>query len=981
MSDSYTYDAFISYRHAKLDTFVAESLHKSLEAFHLPGNLSRQKSTGEKTKITRIFRDKDELPLASDLSNPIRNALEHSEFLIVICSPRTPESAWVQREIETFIALHDREHVLAVLIEGEPEDSFPMALREYEEECVLPDGTVTRVTHQVEPLAADLRGSSHQEIRRKLRQEILRLAAPMFQCSYDDLKQRHRERKIRRIIGCLIAVCTFFLCFGSYSTYQALRIQKQSEEIEQQSIEIQRQYTDILKNNLYNQSQDAFALLESGDRMESVHAAVNALPKGAADTQTPFVPNALFALSEALYVYQPSTYFLPSSMLKHNIPLSDMKVSPSGEHLLTIDAINKVHVWDMTREQEIASFSWNGSLSLVDEDRIAFLNDSEICYINDSNIVCYNFITNQNTWSLENVYSYGFHFRFSPSLTKAAIAGNSRVDVIDLKDGSYLYQSQWPLSPEKAESDFSTNPLGLQMAFNEEESTLAFTTNTYSASHGGVRIVDLNTANVIQEISFPNPDVSCMAFCGEQLLIAADTYTPMEEMAQDYLANYIETQLYCYQYSTGIMQWQTDFTGSLLDKLIYHNVSETLIAQSSNAIFTVALSDGLLLSSQEFESPIVNSYFIPEDFMVVCFTLSGNIYVWNLDADYFSQYNSPIPFSKVRTAFRGKHFLAVLPFNECNVMISRIPENPDAKKLMEKQSSYSNMVLDAESEHIAYYDIGKHPLYVFHYPSGAPCYTISPEDFVQDVFFISQEEDYLVILGLTGIYFYDAASGEKLYEYPLPEFSHINHFIFDKNRQMLYFFASGSYFTFDLHRKCFSSAQPLDPAVFPEDATAVTAGNGKIIVANTSSDTVDVWDTNLSQKLLSLPVSTYYIKSIFPDGSDGEHLFIVYKNYRTEVYDLSTGTLEKDFGQLAFAPDRCIPIPGEKESYILSNNYSQYLCTDTHDILAYLPQAYCVDTKNNLAITYDYTSIYTVPLYTLDDLLEKAAQLENQRAA
>lgn len=38
----YTYDAFISYRHSELDKFVAENLHKQLEAFRLPGNVSRK---------------------------------------------------------------------------------------------------------------------------------------------------------------------------------------------------------------------------------------------------------------------------------------------------------------------------------------------------------------------------------------------------------------------------------------------------------------------------------------------------------------------------------------------------------------------------------------------------------------------------------------------------------------------------------------------------------------------------------------------------------------------------------------------------------------------------------------------------------------------------------------------------------------------------------------------------------------------------
>lgn len=97
---------FISYRHAELDKFVAENLHKQLESFHLPINVSRKKAKGTKTRIKRIFRDKDELPIASDLATPIMSALQNSEFLIVICSPRAPQSQWVEREIDTFISMH-----------------------------------------------------------------------------------------------------------------------------------------------------------------------------------------------------------------------------------------------------------------------------------------------------------------------------------------------------------------------------------------------------------------------------------------------------------------------------------------------------------------------------------------------------------------------------------------------------------------------------------------------------------------------------------------------------------------------------------------------------------------------------------------------------------------------------------------------------------------------------------------------------------
>ena len=178
------YDAFISYRHMPLDMEIAKKLHKGLETFHVPAAV--QNSTGKK-KIERVFRDQEELPIGSNLTEEISAALAESEYLIVVCSHYTPESIWVQREIETFISMHDRSHVLAILIEGEPDESFPKQL-------LIDDEGNT-----VEPLAADVRGETKQERNKKFNTELLRLAAPILGCTYDDLKQRHRERMIRRL--------------------------------------------------------------------------------------------------------------------------------------------------------------------------------------------------------------------------------------------------------------------------------------------------------------------------------------------------------------------------------------------------------------------------------------------------------------------------------------------------------------------------------------------------------------------------------------------------------------------------------------------------------------------------------------------------------------------------------------------------------------------------------------------------------------
>ena len=109
------YNAFISYRHHPTDIKVATQIHRLLEHYKVPRSL-RKNNQG----ITRLFRDKDELPITSNLTTDITNALENSDYLIVICSTHTKESVWVQREIETFLKTHDRSKVLTVLVDGEP---------------------------------------------------------------------------------------------------------------------------------------------------------------------------------------------------------------------------------------------------------------------------------------------------------------------------------------------------------------------------------------------------------------------------------------------------------------------------------------------------------------------------------------------------------------------------------------------------------------------------------------------------------------------------------------------------------------------------------------------------------------------------------------------------------------------------------------------------------------------------------------------
>ena len=109
---TYTYDAFISYRHMLPDKAVAKKLHTLIETYRIPTDV--RKTSGRK-KMGRVFRDEEELPLATSLSENIRIALENSQWLIVVCSPSLLESRWCMFEIDYFLSLGRRDRILLVL--------------------------------------------------------------------------------------------------------------------------------------------------------------------------------------------------------------------------------------------------------------------------------------------------------------------------------------------------------------------------------------------------------------------------------------------------------------------------------------------------------------------------------------------------------------------------------------------------------------------------------------------------------------------------------------------------------------------------------------------------------------------------------------------------------------------------------------------------------------------------------------------------
>lgn len=116
MEKEYTYSAFISY--SSKDEKIAKSLWKKLERYRLPAVL--QKQYEDIPEKMHIFLDQGDIVPGDTVENALSRELADSKKLIVICSPNSAVSPYVELEVKNFLSLgHSTNDIIPYIIDGE----------------------------------------------------------------------------------------------------------------------------------------------------------------------------------------------------------------------------------------------------------------------------------------------------------------------------------------------------------------------------------------------------------------------------------------------------------------------------------------------------------------------------------------------------------------------------------------------------------------------------------------------------------------------------------------------------------------------------------------------------------------------------------------------------------------------------------------------------------------------------------------------
>lgn len=201
------YDAFVSYSHAADDRLAPR----------LQDGLQRLAKPWWRRRSLRVFRDQTGLSANPGLWSSIVEALDDSEWFVLLASPEAARSPWVERELSHWLNTRGPGRVLPVLTDGTW--VWDAERNDFDATSTAVPAVLLGVFGE-EPRHVDLswaRSEEQLDLRNgRFRDQVAELAAPMHGVAKDDLvgTDVREHRRTRRWATAGVASLVFAIAFA-----------------------------------------------------------------------------------------------------------------------------------------------------------------------------------------------------------------------------------------------------------------------------------------------------------------------------------------------------------------------------------------------------------------------------------------------------------------------------------------------------------------------------------------------------------------------------------------------------------------------------------------------------------------------------------------------------------------------------------------------------------------------------------------------
>lgn len=458
----YKYDAFISYRHIEPDLTIAKILHEMIEKFNIPKHLrtvSNDENSINDKHIFRVFRDREELS-TKDLSTMIEEAIANSKNLIVICSKRTSLSPWCRKEVQLFKKIHGVNNIIPVLIEGEPDEAFIDELKNLKTTFINSENVEEE--KNIELLAADIRPDEVKspsfkgyeileyskdpklnELTKKSldilkKSEIYRIVASMLNVNYGDLKLRHQERYLKRIIYTSIAASIAMLIFViSVTTLYLKSVASERKANEQSSL-----MTLNMANEANLQGDRILGVLIAQEAMKNVSPKMEKYNKLKAQYEN--------VLNNSLITLPFSNQFI----LATESETEAFGISSDSKWLISSGSFNNAIIWNLENGEIQKTLTFEAPVV-----SIALSPDSKKSYVGTANNKI--FEVNMENYKIKNIFGDANLPAVAMRVSKnnkylIALRNFLILDIFDIQSQKKLYSFTFPI--DNMITGFTENP-------------------------------------------------------------------------------------------------------------------------------------------------------------------------------------------------------------------------------------------------------------------------------------------------------------------------------------------------------------------------------------------------------------------------------------------------------------------------------------------------------------------------------------------
>lgn len=494
----YKYDAFISYRHIEPDLTIAKILHDMIEKFNIPKHLrttlneNNNENLIDDKHVFRVFRDREELS-TKDLSTMIEEAIADSENLIVICSKRTFISPWCRKEVQLFKKIHGVNNIIPVLIEGEPDESFLDELKNLKTTFINSENIEEE--KNIELLAADIRPDEVKspsfkgyeilenskdpkmnELTKKSldilkKSEIYRIVASMLNVNYGDLKLRHQERYLKRIIYTSVAASiAMFIFVVSVTTLYLKSVASERKANEQSSL-----MTLNMANEANLQGNRMLGVLIAQEAMKNVSPKMEKYNKLEAQYEN-ILNNSLITLPFS------NQFILPTES-----ETVSFGISSDSKCLISSGSFNNAIIWDLDNGGIKKTLTFEAPVI-----SIALSPNSKKSYVGTANNKI--FEVNMENYEIKNVFGNSTLPAVAMRISKNnkylfALRNALILDVFDIQNQKKLYSFTFPI--DNIITGFAENPQTNNFFILRKDNSIT----EYDINTGEALIVHASTTN------------------------------------------------------------------------------------------------------------------------------------------------------------------------------------------------------------------------------------------------------------------------------------------------------------------------------------------------------------------------------------------------------------------------------------------------------------------------------------------------------